>query len=718
MPKRYLIAALALTAMIMTITPAQARTRSAWKPATRTSWLVGPGGDNYLTGYNQTETRPAFADCRTNACLNGSEGPWLEWVTKISDLPTGTFPLSSVVVDKGMVFVSGGATDSFLALNESTGLPVWRFSPDPRTPGDVSQYPASNGPSIHNGIIYVTFSNGYMYALNEMTGEKVWSFRATDGYTDTTASRPADANHPQRAALDSYSESSQLSQRGPFNSVHPGVAFPKIHGRTAICDAENVAVFMTLAGWAYGLDASSGHLLWKKYVDAPEFPGEMVWPEYNEGGALNPANSSIGSTTRRFEAVPGLGCASGEIQIQSSDGHMRFLNPRTGKFGPYNCGFTPPCANDEGGGVGPEYVRLDVDSNNQKQDMCAADGFNCDMTIGLGVPPLANSDNATTGAQGSDLLVSTLDSRLIRLSWDQHKPLWRRTYNAPFPFETQGTLPLTLSHLEHGFITQAPIAGPMALDPDVKGGGARPILYAPSQDGHVYVISVSETGGGLRTADPMAPPLLARFGVSADTAPETPYTRGRPGPSDLGGPWDYNQEALSGLVLGGGVLYVPTWDNRITAFDVADPSNPVKVWTYQIQWDSTFQYPPFGRTYSAPLVDVDDKIWSSPALVNGHLYFTANDGSVYAFNLHHKVTTHRNLVVLGSGLVPFLPLFSAPLGAYDTVWTPADFYKNQIAPKGYRLPSGFTGAGLLLFANFVLFWWFRRRGDISIEVRR
>ncbi len=722
------IAATAVFAVLVPLSPGAhapayaqvpARAASPWEPATTTAWTVSPGGDNYLTGFNQTEKTPKFAACRGTACLKtgDADGPWLEWVTKISDLPSGSFPLAGVVVQDGILYASGGATNSFLALDIKTGLPVWRFAPDPRAEGVTSQYPGSNAPTIRNGLIYVTFGNGFMYALNAKTGRKIWSYRATEGYTDTAPSRPGDADHPKRSALDSYSDSSQPSKRGKFNSVHPGVKYPKIHGRTAYCNDYNVVAFMTLSGWAYGLDGRSGRLLWKRYADAPEFPGEMVWPEYKVGGALNPGNSSLGSSTRRFEAVPGVACGNGEVQILGSDGHMRFLDPRTGKQGRYRCGFTGASCLDEGGSAGPEYERLDVDSSGENVDMCAASGFNCDIAIGLGVPPLPASATGP-GAKGGDMIITTLDSRIIRLSWDEHKPIWRREYSAPFPFETANSLPLSLDHLEHGFIAQAVVGSPMALDPDVKGQGAKPILYAAAQDGHLYVISVSELGGGLRQGDPQAPVLLARIGVQPNGEPETPYTRGRPGASSLGGPWDYDQAALSALVLGGGVLYVPTWDNKVTAFDVRNPASPKKVWEYEVKWNTTFRYPPFGRTYSEPLADVDLKIWSAPALVGGHLYFAANDGSIYSFSLTKPAKTVRNLVVLGSGLVPFLPEYKESLGAYDQVWTPDDFYKNQVAPPGYRLPAGVAGAGALLMTNMLLFWWYRRRGDITIEVRR
>ncbi|HVL88933.1 MAG TPA: hypothetical protein VM841_01730, partial [Actinomycetota bacterium] len=59
------------------------------------------------------------------------------------------------------------------------------------------------------------------------------------------------------------------------------------------------------------------------------------------------------------------------------------------------------------------------------------------------------------------------------------------------------------------------------------------------------------------------------------------------------------------------------------------------------------------------------------------------------------------------------------LGTFDRVWTPQDWYKNQVAPPGFRLPGGIAsvGATALLTGNLLMFWWLRRRGDISVEVR-
>lgn len=688
--------AAALTSLVVlgvVVAPdAIARSQSKWKPTSATRWEVGAGGDDFRTGYNPTEKAPKFIG-GGKLGTDDADGPWLEWVTKISDLPSGVFMQAGLAVVDGIVYSAGAATNSFLALDAKTGLPIWRFSPDPRTDGYSAAYPASNAPVVKNGIVYATFSNGYLYALNAKTGKKIWSYRATDGYKGPPPPFENESDRCENGRCD----------RGTtdFDPVHPGVKYPKIHGATAFCD--NKVFFMTLSGWAYGLDAKTGKLLWKRQADGPEFPGELVWWEYEQGGPTNPVNKSAGFGTRRFEAVPGLACLNGEVQAAGADGHVRFLDPATGKD-----------STQLPSGPGPEYDRKDdFGGTVGAQDFCSNAAWNCDIAVGLAVPPLGASG-------GGDYVITTLDNRIVRLAWDSHAPAWRRTYPAPLPLELEvgnsSSFLLSLDHGEHGFITQGVVGGPMALDPDVDGKGADPILYAGAQDGRLYVIAINRDGddpGCLRPGDPEGPCLLARVGVQPNDEPETPYTR-----KGEGGPWEYDEMALSALVLGGDVLYVPTWDNKITGFDVRDPANPKKVWQHEIKWDTTFEFPPFGDRYATPFADLDLKIWSAPAILGGRLYLAANDGRIYAFNLQKKVKTVKNLVILGSGMVPFVPEWEEKLGAFDNVWTPADWYKNQVAPAGYRLPkaAGAAGAAALLLGNVVLLWWYTRRDDYVVEV--
>ncbi|MBI4728776.1 MAG: PQQ-binding-like beta-propeller repeat protein [Acidobacteria bacterium] len=678
---------------------ATARSRGEWVPNSATRWENGTSGDDFLTAYAPTEKRPPFIG-GGHLGTGDSDGPWLEWVTKISDLPSGIFLMSGIAVVDGIVYTGGGATNSFLALNAKTGLPVWRFAPDPRTDSYGTSYPGNNAPTVKNGVVYTSFANGWVYALNAKTGRKIWSFQATDGYQDTSA-RTNPKNESEE--LDSpYRPESWLRNRSDFGPVHPMAVYPKIHGRTAICEGK--IIVMSLAGWTYAIDARTGKLSWKKMADGPEWPGELVWPEYRVGGALNPANSSAGMSTRRFEAVPGPGCQHGEVQVTGADGHVRFLDPSTGKD------------STQGGDVGPVFDR--VDGTN---DFCVSAGFNCDIAVGLADP------------SSGDYIVTTLDSRIIRFDWRTHRVEWRRQYNAPLPLEEAGTLPIVTPHVEQGFITQAVVGAPMVFDPK------RRLLYAADQDGHVYVLGIPDEAPNedhqsascppgytsLRpegavdpdnptTSTPEAEPcFIARFGVSPNRDQATQYTR-----RGIGGPWDYNQMALGGTVLGGDVLYVPSWDNKINAFDVRDPRAAKKIWEHEIKWNDTFRYPPFGEAHKTPFADLDDKVFSSAALLGGHLYIAANDGSIYAFNLQRRVKTVRNLVILGSGAVPFLPELKQRLGAFDRVWTTDDWYKNQVPPAGYRFPkaAGVATASSLALGAAAAWWWVRRREDLLAEI--
>jgi len=680
------VCALATTLLVLTLQPAgAASSKSAWEPNTSTFWGTGAGGDNYRTGYAPSEKRPPFFTGSHGT--NGSNGPWLQWQTKIADLPSGVFPGAAIAVAYGLVYVSGGSTNSFLALDENTGMPVWRFQPDNRSAGYTGQYPATNAPVVHDGIVYMSFSNGWVYALDARTGRKIWSAETDDFYKGPQSvggSLPAD---PYSGGTIQNDPNRKIGT-GPFDPIHPPVAYSKIHGVTSYCDGK---IFIeTLAGYMHGYDAKTGRALFKPvYVDNPNFPGELTWYEYPTGGALNKNNASNGSSTRRFEAVAGLGCVHHEILVLGSDGHLRWYDPNTGK-------------------KTDEYNRVEnnIGGTGGQTDFCQSAGYNCDAAIGQADPV------------SGDYFVTTLDSRMIRITpgYEGHKRVWYRSYSAPLPFQVGNTLPLSLPHTEVGFVTEAVVGSPSAED--VK----RRVMYVPAQDGHIYALDISgHVGGGVRPNDPMGPTLLSVTGISLNTEPRTPYT-----PPNKGGPWDYNQQALAGLVLGGDVLYVPTWDNRITAYRADDPRNLQKIWTWQVTTDPNFQYPPFGDTFGntyfaqndgQPFTDLDNKIFSTPALLNGHLFFAANDGSVYSFDLMHPEKTVRNLAILGQGLVPFIPKWTQPVGAFDRVWTPADWYKNQVAPAGYRLPkpAGVATATGFLWLSAALWWWMRRRDDIVGE---
>ena len=402
---------------------------------------------------------------------------------------------------------------------------------------------------MKNGIVYATFSNGYIYALNAKTGKKIWSYRARDGYKGP----PPPGNLSGRCA-------DGTCERGTtdFDPVHPGVTYPKIHGATAFCD--NKVFFMTLSGWAYGLDAKTGKLLWKRYADGPEFPGELTWWEYEQGGPTNPNNKSAGLGTRRFEAVPGLACLNGEVQAAGAPTVTCGSSIRRPGRTARSCRRAGPRVRPEGR-LRRHDRRRRTSARTPRGTATSRSGSRCHRSAQAGAAT-TSSPRSTTASSGSN--------------GTTHAPPWRRTYDAPLPLELEvgncSSFLLSLPHGEHGFITQGVVGSPMALDPDIDGKGADPILYAAAQDGRLYVIAITA---------PATPPAAsgraiptARACSRASACSRTTIRRRRTRVKARAGPWDYDEMALSALVLGGNVLYVPTWDNKMTAFDVRDPAEP------------------------------------------------------------------------------------------------------------------------------------------------
>ncbi|MGH2739271.1 MAG: PQQ-binding-like beta-propeller repeat protein [Actinomycetota bacterium] len=612
-------------------------------PVRARDWYVAGGGDNFRSGYNSEEKPPYFV--RSG---KGAIQPKPEWITKFSDLPSGVFPMGGLIVAEGKVIFGGGSTNSIVALNQETGLPEWRFQPDPRgsrfNPGDgySGNYPATNAPWYNDGVVYGTFSNGTLYALSASSGQKIWRWEVpapgapgevTDHVLDAEVewdyTNPDHAANPLRAEV------------APFTGD-----YPKFNSAVSYCDDQ--VFVMTLDSRVFAVDATSGRTQWHRYVGAPDWPGEFVWPEFEKGGIV----PSSGRSTRRFEAQAGAGCLGEHLFVPVEDGFVKLLDKDTGRFlGAYNA-------------------------------LHAGDlGFAHDIGAGLADP------------ESGDIIVNTLSNRMIRLSVPGLEPRWRHTEDA-------GQLSLCLNRTDRSTCTVIPTSQDVQIDGPIGGsvfGGNLVIDYEhrvignPNEDGHLYIWDDIDVEG-------QNPNLIARIANG-----DNPLAVENPDPDSLsyylprgqGGPWEQRTTVLSSAVAGGGVIYYnATWEHAIYGVQYLDAktdevlAEPKVVFRYEAFWDDTFPYPPFGDTFDEPIIDIDLLTMGSPALVDGHLYTQINDGSIYSFDLEQPVAeTQRNLAVLGSGLVPFIPTWDDPRGAFDRIWTPADWYKNQIGPKSFRLPT-------------------------------
>ncbi|MCL2476037.1 PQQ-binding-like beta-propeller repeat protein [Candidatus Bathycorpusculum sp.] len=94
--------------------------------------------------------------------------PKQNWTVSI---PEGFW--SSPVVDNGLLYVGTGA-GNICALRASDGEQIWNFT--------ISIYTVNACPVVAQGILYVCSDEG-LFALDALTGTKIWSYPAGEGTT-------------------------------------------------------------------------------------------------------------------------------------------------------------------------------------------------------------------------------------------------------------------------------------------------------------------------------------------------------------------------------------------------------------------------------------------------------------------------------------------------------------------------------------------------------
>jgi polyvinyl alcohol dehydrogenase (cytochrome) len=176
--------------------------------------------------------------------------------------------------------------------------PKWIFT----TGGDVSATP-----TVFNGVVYAVDWGGNLFAINASNGHAVWSHKiseyngvvgsmsrtsvAVDGGTLYLGDMPSTPTWPTGvgahviavdAATGNLKWMTQIDDH-PASRItsSPVVANGAVYLGVS-SDEENLATdphykCCTFRGSAVGLDASTGHLLWKTFTVPVNFPGGAVW---------------------------------------------------------------------------------------------------------------------------------------------------------------------------------------------------------------------------------------------------------------------------------------------------------------------------------------------------------------------------------------------------------------------------------------------------------
>jgi outer membrane protein assembly factor BamB len=218
----------------------------------------------------------------------------------------------------GIVYVSDSRKFVY-ALNSETGATLWTFHAGQAVIGS---------PAVANGVVYFGSEDGMVYALNARTGAKIWTFATSQAIVD----------HPTLTTGAVYI----ASTNGIFYALDPATG-TKLWSFTTGADytwhaavANGVVYLPPGDNNLYALDATSGAILWTFSTGVPiNHPmvanGTVYVDSQNTYYALD-ANTAAVLWTHAEGAHPGglLGAGNGVVYCGTNDGYIQALRASTG----------------------------------------------------------------------------------------------------------------------------------------------------------------------------------------------------------------------------------------------------------------------------------------------------------------------------------------------------------------------------------------------------
>ena len=395
-------------------------------------------------------------------------------------------------------------------------------------PGDVTAFAA---PSIVNGTLFVGSASGAVEAVDAKTGCIYWVFQA---------------NGPVRGALLPVPSGSATS-----------------------------LVFTDLIGWAYALDAKSGHVLWKKRIDEHEATRLTGSSVALDGVVFIPAASW--EETRSLD--PQYTCCTfrGSVTaLRVADGSPVWKTYTVDP--PQKTGTNSAGAAQWGPSGAPVWSAPTVDTKR-------------------GLLYVATGDNYSVPATTTSDAVMALDLKTGRIAWTE-QVLANDAYTSACRSKGVNCPPPNGPDFDFGssaILVRAPngkeilVAGQKsgmvyAFDPDAKGkilwqtrvgkGGLNGgVQWGMATDGQKLYAAVNDTSGVMNTAGPVGgatfdpakggglTALHLEDGSKAWFAPSHPCDPPQPGCSP-------GQSAA--LTLIPGVVFSPSLDGHVRAFSTED----------------------------------------------------------------------------------------------------------------------------------------------------
>jgi polyvinyl alcohol dehydrogenase (cytochrome) len=245
-----LVLAAGLTAAML-VAPSTLPAAAASAPADATD-----GGPPFLAGdwssWSRDLNGTRFAANETAVTPNTVGQLTVKWAYTFPRIQ-GVFPGSQPAIVNGVLYV-GSPDAKLLALDAVTGATRWSFDlttvSGPWTP--ASPNPVRDGPAVFGGTVYFGDSRGYLYAVNQFTGQLRW------------------ATH-----LDTVNPDVQITG-SPV--VYGGRVFVGVSNKEAGYQNFNLNYpCCTARGQVVALNASTGEVIWRHYT-VPAAQPVGTWP--------------------------------------------------------------------------------------------------------------------------------------------------------------------------------------------------------------------------------------------------------------------------------------------------------------------------------------------------------------------------------------------------------------------------------------------------------
>ncbi|GGH65425.1 outer membrane protein assembly factor BamB [Filimonas zeae] len=243
------------------------------------NFLVYEGGVLYVNG--------DFMD-NTLFALNASNGNTI-WSALIGRPNTSQAPL---FVKGDKVFSSSGSDGTIAAFTKTTGSLLWQYTA--RRSDDVSYNPVQINANMYtwDQLLIVQSSNGYLQAINQATGARVWE-RKVSGVNFSANSLGFYQNYLLASGNEGSNDGLQTAvyciqaETGTIVWQKTGTMGGKSLTQGILMNG-NARTYLNGSGFVSAVDVATGNVIW----DAPYVGGGLVYAE-NELFVSSPAVNSI-----------------------------------------------------------------------------------------------------------------------------------------------------------------------------------------------------------------------------------------------------------------------------------------------------------------------------------------------------------------------------------------------------------------------------------------